>query len=169
MAKKKKEPHCVMGNDSVRCLNCGKDYRFDIRNGVSINMFAAVVKAFDKDHKGCKPSERGKQRFEFNTPEEWAESWDTGISSATIWSVMTGKPTFMHRFGTPGDPSDFGRCYRLLQKFPAWRQRLDQMSTAHPEWAPYVLRWDEMEKLYEEELPSGTAPKLYAVLKELGK
>jgi len=28
----------------------------------------------------------------------------------------------------------------------------------------YVDKWDEMERIYEEELPSGKYPKLYAIM-----
>ena len=61
----------------------------------------------------------------------------------------------------PHDPDDFGRCHRLLQAFPEWRSRLDEMR-AHPGWGPLVDAWSELEALYAEEIQSGKAPKLYA-------
>lgn len=105
------------------------------------------------------------------TPRDWIIGRDTGLSSMTIWEFMTGLPVWeLHRWSglhTPRDPSDFGRCYRLLQHFPEWRSRLPEMAEAKPEWAPLVAAWDELVALYEEELPSGRAPKLYERMQEL--
>lgn len=100
----------------------------------------------------------------------WVAGGDTGISSLTIWSVLSGMfSDTAARFGhwPPSDPSDFGRCYRLLKRFPAWRARLGEVSAAHPRWTRLVEHWAELESLYEEELPNATAPKLYARMKQL--
>lgn len=95
-------------------------------------------------------------------------SGDTGISSETIWHVMTGFP--VRRHGYPLDPSDFGRCYRLLQRFPFWRVRLPEVAARFPrEWTLLVRHWDELTELYEEEVrrPDGIAPLLYRRMKKL--
>lgn len=67
----------------------------------------------------------------------------------------------------PYDPDDFGRCHRLLDRFPAWRLRLGEVPAVYPAWTPLVPAWDELTALYVEELPSGRCPKLYARLREL--
>ena len=70
----------------------------------------------------------------------------------------------------PYDESDFGRCYRLLQHFPAWRARLPEVAAAHPIWGPMVEAWDELTALYEEEMQrsnSGSALKLNERIREL--
>lgn len=95
----------------------------------------------------------------------WMQNGDTGTSSKTIWSVMTGET--VERHGIPYDPADFGRCYRLLKVMPSWRARMPEVATAHPAWAGLVAAWDELTTLYEEESPSGTAPKLYARMQAL--
>lgn len=99
----------------------------------------------------------------------WLRNGDTGLSSETIWSVMMGQyPSRQHwRPTTPSDPSDFGRCYRLLEVMPEWRGRLEEVAEKYPEWRGLVDAWDELTALYEEELPSGTAPKLYERMHEL--
>lgn len=101
------------------------------------------------------------------TPMDWLLSGDTGISSEAICAVMTGSKC---RDGhPPSDPSDFGRCYRLLQHFPEWRPRMNKMVAAYPEWTGLVREWDALTALYEEEIknPNGMAPKLYARMQEL--
>jgi hypothetical protein len=102
------------------------------------------------------------------TPEEWYASGDTGTSSETIWHVMTGFP--VQRHGYPLDPSDFGRCYRLLERFPEWRARMPEVAARFPKmWSLLVINWDRLTALYEEEIkrPDGSAPRLYRLLRDL--
>lgn len=96
---------------------------------------------------------------------EWIVGDDTGISSKTIWSVMMG--VAIDRADKPYDPSDFGRCYRLLKLIPEWRNRLEEVSKTYPQWKGLVENWSELEALWEEESPSGTAPKLYQRIQKL--
>ena len=101
---------------------------------------------------------------------KWIRSGDTGTSSKTIWYVMMGLP-WADSWGPspPWDPDDFGRCYRLLVEFPQWRERLGEVAARYRSWGPLVREWARLTDLYEEEAPSGTAPKLYAAVKELLK
>lgn len=101
------------------------------------------------------------------TPIDWLLSGDTGISSECICAVMTGSKC---RDGsTPSDPSDFGRCYRLLQHFPEWKARMGEVAKKYPEWTALVREWDALTALYEEGIrrKDRCAPKLYARMKEL--
>lgn len=79
---------------------------------------------------------------------QWLQNGDTGVSSETIWSVMTGHP--VRRYDIPYDPSDFGRCYRLLKVMPSWRERLTEVGAKHPRWMPFVRAWDELTALFED-------------------
>lgn len=105
-------------------------------------------------------------------PNEWIISGDTGRSSKTIWAVMMGvvpKEYPWYKFDTPGDPADFGRCYRLLQHFSEWKERLSEVAKTFPEWTPLVREWDSLTALWEEEIKNedGRAPKLYDKMKKL--
>jgi hypothetical protein len=95
------------------------------------------------------------------TPIDWLLNGETGVSSKTICAVMTG--SVAHYNDVPHDPSDFGRCYKLLALFPEWRARLHEVAEKFPMWGPMVEAWDELTALYEEETKSksGKAPKLY--------
>ena len=99
----------------------------------------------------------------------WLMGPDKGTSSLAIFAAMTGTdtPDGFSSPGIPHDPSDFGRCHRLLQHFPEWRRRMPDVARRFPGWAPLVAVWDELTALYEEELPTGAFPKLYARLREL--
>lgn len=104
---------------------------------------------------------------------DWLASDDTGLSSETMcWYFLRGKaPERLHGFPGPChplDPSDFGRCLRLLQAIPEWRSRLPELAQLSPQWAALVANWDRIEALYLEERPSGRAARCYAAMKELG-
>lgn len=104
------------------------------------------------------------------TPIEWLLRDDTGISSKTICAVMTGSEMGgSFDPDVPHDPSDFGRCYRLLQNFPEWKARLPEVAIAYPMWGPMVAAWDELTSMYEEEKQnkSGKAPKMYERMRSL--
>jgi hypothetical protein len=108
---------------------------------------------------------------------QWVIGDDTGISSKTIWAVMTGAVTkkdvedfprpARHLFDVPHDPDDFGRCYRLLKIAPEWRVRLNEMYGIFPEWELMAKYWNAMEKLWEEESPRRRCPKLYDLMQTL--
>lgn len=162
-----KTDHVIISPNGVGCLHCGEEQA--IAFPTSISVYAAIGKAFGKDHKNCKPSEAGKRRMQPKSIMEWARSWDTGISSQTIWSVCMGSGRFDRVGDPPADPDDFGRCSRLLALVPTWRPRLSEVATKYPAWGMIVANWDALEALYQEELPTGAAPKLFTELKRLNE
>jgi hypothetical protein len=102
----------------------------------------------------------------------WLGAGETGLSSETmcLYFISGKAPERLHGFHgpcSPHDPSDLGRCIRLLAIVPEWRQRLPELAALSPEWAGLVSGWDELEALYLAELPSGTAPRCYARMQEL--
>jgi len=96
----------------------------------------------------------------------WLASDRTGVSSKYMAHVLTGK-TLGAKYAHPHDPSDFGRCLGLLEAVPAFRDRLSMMSAESGEWDRLVHSWNEIERLYREELPSGRAPKCFAYMRRL--
>lgn len=84
----------------------------------------------------------------------WLQSNDTGVSSLTISHVLLGIPQKMDRLNGPLDPSDFGRCVRLLEKVPSLRSRMSELAST-PGWKNIAPRWDEFESLYREGMQKG--------------
>jgi hypothetical protein len=85
------------------------------------------------------------------TPDEWIllPSPHVGVSSATIWSALTGRPMpFGWTADIPLDPADFRRCQMLLSVIPGWRERLGEVATRYPVWERFVAAWSELEDLY---------------------
>lgn len=86
-------------------------------------------------------------------PEEvlnWRLGDDTGTSSLLIWHTLTGieNNSRYTSSDTPCDVSDFGRCYRLLEIMPSWKDSLYLVSNKYPHWEPMVRNWSELSDLY---------------------
>ncbi|MBJ8744053.1 hypothetical protein I5403_06030 [Citrobacter farmeri] len=92
---------------------------------------------------------------------QWIVGEDTGLSSLTMASVWLGAKS--GQFSFPRDPSDFGRCWRLVEQIPAIRDAFPRIGAVYPPIAPYLEHWEELSQLYMEAIESGTgkAPELY--------
>jgi hypothetical protein len=103
----------------------------------------------------------------------WGASGDTGISSEALCSVMLGRdPRRDWGYNYPHDPSDLGRCLRLLDKIPEWASRISEMAKLSPEWAALVARWEEIAATMVDEVgidwsKGREAPKTYALMKSV--
>lgn len=183
MSKKSKTPPWVRFDGAqVWCLRCGAKEAVIPVGGISLSkkrlqIMTLIGAAFDEEHAICKETPASPINKKANTPQEWAESHDVGLSSATICYVMSGVTPkrfnwrdFDSMHGSaPADPSDFGRCYRLLQCFPAWRFDLSKVVDRFPgsDWVELVAAWDSLTKFYESELPTGQCPLLFAEMSRL--
>lgn len=96
---------------------------------------------------------------------EWLRSHDTGVSSETMVAIALGAEK--GRFDAPYDPSDFGRCYRLVQKIPEIRDAFDRIGELVPAFAGILREWDDLCRIYERDLKSGGSQELYDRIKEL--
>lgn len=85
---------------------------------------------------------------------KWRASDDTGLSSRYMASVIWGGEEPMYE---PADPSDFGRCYRLIRAVPGTREKLHLLKDKSKYWNLLVDSWDELERLYEEQKESEKA------------
>lgn len=170
MAKRKSPEWAVLDGDGIFCRRCGAREKLfpAVIGGKRGKALLLTVEAFQDEHAKCKETAQSPSVRQAQSPAHWLEGGDTGTSSITICRVLGGIGD-RTRVGWPFDPADFGRCYRLLKLFPAWCARMPEVATAYPNtpWVPYVREWERMTALYEEELPSGTAPKLYALMQSL--
>lgn len=98
--------------------------------------------------------------------DAWLKSDDTGLSSKYMVRVLKHKDK-SGQIHWPHDPSDFGRCFMLLEAVPELRENLGDMSQTCKEWKALVENWQELCDLYNEELPQDNAPKLALRMKEL--
>ncbi len=152
------------------CMRCGQGLCINLPQPLEIAI--ACMNAFVSIHSKCSPGKHIEKPP--MTPEEWAIGRDTGISSLTIYAAITSRKGDGY-FGTPHDPDDFGRCYRLLKLFPQWREQLYKTVTICPEWKPFVEAWDELTTMFEaagwhdeSKPPKGDDGRMYKRMKQLG-
>lgn len=104
----------------------------------------------------------------------WFASHDTGLSSRAIAAKMAGAD--MNQVDMPcppSDPSDLGRCLRLLELFPEWKPRMGEMASVSESWARILPHWDEVVRSMEREVgldwSKGTcAPATFKLMKARG-
>lgn len=99
----------------------------------------------------------------------WFASDDTGTSSEGIACHMTGTP-IRDAWEGPSDPSDLGRCLRLLELFPEWKPRMGEMARHGNEWSALVPHWDDLAQMMADEVgidwsKGRYAPITYAAMK----
>ncbi len=111
---------------------------------------AAVVKAEQEVER----LKRGPVPAELDKYYEWALGGDSGQSSKALVMAITGARVIANcdAKSPPWDPSDFGRCSRVLAKFPELRAGLSKVAALSPIWAAYVEHWDELEALYAQDV-----------------
>lgn len=86
---------------------------------------------------------------------EWLNSWDTGISSKSIFHYMT---LGAKSGGPPSDPADLGRCLRLLERFPEWKPRMPEMASVGRGWDQIMPKWDDIVASFFREAGGDTPP-----------
>lgn len=100
----------------------------------------------------------------------WWKDCDRGLSSQAIALRFTygdGPSEYPH------DPSDFGRCERLMRAVPEIREWFPAMAQVSPRWARLVEQWDDIVATAEVEVPGcfdsrdayGSASRAYAMIR----
>lgn len=103
----------------------------------------------------------------------WLATGERGLSSETLFTCATGVDAEGdHGHNYPHDPSDLGRCRKLLEQCPELVPYLPRVAAAGPEWAALVPRWNELCALMDKEAPEwrqgrGSAPQTYNLMKQI--
>ena len=163
--------HVIIRNESLFCSHCGR--KLGVSYPIEIDVFAAMAKAFSKSHAACEktwqeptPDEKAK---EFENKKKWLEQGEHGVSSKTIYSVLSRQPLISpNRYSHPLDPDDFRRCYLLLQFVPSWRARISEMGSVSTTWAALAENWDKLTKILEDKIKNRKPNKMYQFMKSLG-
>ena len=189
VAKNKKQSHCVIRNGKLFCLHCGGEQILPLPIGVE--MFSAMCNTFQKIHKSCKKTwkepEVDPSWSERSKAIHWLKYCEHGNSSLTIFSVIFRTlPEYREyelgmrkdllspvEYCHPYDPSDFNRCYKLLQVVPEWREKLYLMKPVSPVWNKLVDNWgkltDMLERNVKEEWVNAKEIGMYEFMQELIK
>lgn len=93
---------------------------------------------------------------------EWLMSDDTGLSSKYLAGILLAADSeVVDRINYPHDPSDFGRCLRLVRLLDC-RDEIEVMSYVSFEWDAVVRNWDRWAELYDQaERTDGKSTELY--------
>lgn len=127
-----------------------ESHGFPILDPGAAQAFGATLCITNESGAGALRAEITETNKNKSREDAWILGCDTGLSSKTIFSVMTGKSDVGHG-DHPWDCDDFGRCYRLLKLFPEWKSRLGEVSARYPAWTGLVSAWDELTELFEAE------------------
>lgn len=100
---------------------------------------------------------------------KWLLSGDTGSSSKAICAHMSGAGS-SDMCSYPSDPSDLGRCLRLLELVPEWNARIGEMAQYSPGWAGLITEWLALTELMKNEVgihweKGKSAPETYKAMK----
>jgi len=105
---------------------------------------------------------------------KWFATKNTGVSSKAMAFAAVGienKGNFANC--TPSDPADFNRCLVLIDSVPEIKEKFSDIAKLSQEWAVVISRWDELEKIFIDEVgfdwsKEGSATKTYELMKEIG-
>lgn len=105
---------------------------------------------------------------------EWLASGDCGISSKCLVYAALGMFSTLRWFdqSPPYDPSDLGRCLRMLKLMPWVRELAWPTLAASPRWKRVLDNWDKLAESMQDEVgidwsKGQSAPKTYALMKEI--
>jgi hypothetical protein len=149
--------HAILDGSDFFCVHCGAREKVLPIALSRIRALEALGLAFAAEHEDCVETDTSPSRLAASSPTAWLNSGDTGLSSATIWSVMTEQPFPLANFAAgamPADADDFGRCHRLLERFPGWRPRMPEVAAKHPGWSRLVEAWERLTAVYVQEGPA---------------
>lgn len=84
-----------------------------------------------------------------NALKSWLFSTDTGSSSRFMACVLSGWSIPLPSNDYPRDPSDLGRCIRLIESVPEFKGCIHKMNAHGSEWQQVVLHWEQWSELYK--------------------
>lgn len=94
--------------------------------------------------------------------QEWLKNGEKGISSKVMFGAITG--LWLDNYDwTPSDPSDFNRCFKLINQVPEWKKELNKVSLISKEWKNVIDNWDKLSEMLE-----NRDKEMYYFMKTLG-
>lgn len=139
-------------NGNLFCLNCGGE--FVLKSPMKITDVVKKTDAFNELHKDCEKTWSEPKSDQTKTIEEraiwWLANGETGMSSKTMVGCFMNYTNYP--INHPYDPSDFGRCYKLLQVIPEWKSNLymRKLKKLSIPWKNLYQNWEKLTEMYEE-------------------
>ena len=165
-----KVEHTTVRNKKLFCLHCGGE--FDLHYPFPVNELIKKTKSFNSLHQDCKPMWKQPEVDQSKSVQDkmtfWLGQGERGISSETMFEVISGQITNRIPKRHPCDPDDFRRCYLLLKTIPEWKDELHKLRGLSPVWGKLVDNWDKLTELLEEQLKTKKPNGMYLLMKSLG-
>jgi len=144
--------HTLIRNQQLFCTNCGGSHALNFPLG--IDEMNKKIEAFNDLHGDCEKTWEEPKADQSKTVREraiwWFSKGEVGLSSKVMCTFfLTGgiAGIFPHY---PHDPDDFGRCYKLLEAIPEWKEELPDLATLSEPWSKLVENWDTLTEMYEQ-------------------
>ncbi len=168
---KKENNHTTFRNQKLFCTHCGGT--FDIPIPLEVTEMTKKINSFNDLHMDCKPVWKQPEPDMSTSVEDrktfWLSHGEKGMSSEAMFSVLSGTKTLFGRgLRHPCDPSDFRRCYQLLQTIPEWRAELHKMKAVSGVWSKLVDNWSKLEEMLLEQMETKKANGMYEFMETLG-
>jgi len=142
--------HTTIRNGKLFCLHCGGSH--DISLPMALDKMVSTMEAFNALHANCvktwEEPEPDHSLLQHERAQWWMKYGETGLSSKTMWYHFMNCADFAIDY--PHDPSDFGRCYKLLEAVPEWKSRIKELASLSPVWKKLVENWDKLSRMYED-------------------
>lgn len=156
--------------ESLSAEEARRALREHLANGHKLLPLDKSCEGFDSAGGGCPGHVKAKHVPVAERANQWIVGQDTGMSSIAMWAHMQGVRKFDR--SAPLDPSDLGRCLRLLELIPEWRPRVQELASLGPRWAALTTHWKELEELLAGEVgidwkKGRTAPLTFARMNEI--
>jgi len=146
---KSKVDHTTFRNGDLFCSHCGGKQELPLP--MQVEMLDAMIGAFNKIHKSCKPVWKQPEVNQNLSVSQRANWWwnngERGASSETMWYCLADR---IKRREHPHDPDDFKRCYKLLKVIPEWKNELHKLKEISDVWARLVENWGKLTEMYED-------------------
>ena len=84
-----------------------------------------------------------------NALKSWLFSGDTGLSSRFMACVLSEWDIPLPNCDYPHDPGDLGRCIRLIECVPEFKDCIHKMNAHGSKWQQVVLYWEQWSELYK--------------------
>lgn len=133
----------------------------DVDNAAAIAAAVNFLRAHSAEIAGALAAQTTERRALL-----WLAGRDSGLSSQAIAYHMLGLSS---NGNYPLDPSDLGRCLRMLELFPEWKPRISEMASYSKCWAGLCARWDALAAMMADEVgidwsKGRNAPKTYQAM-----
>lgn len=138
--------HTIFRNGNLFCTHCGVESVMTLP--MPIDKWGNWIKAFNKKHAKCEKTwvepVADMSLSEIERIDWWLKNGDRGNSSETMLCICYNRTLVEMTFDTPHDPSDFYRCYKLVEAVPEIKDKFYLLANTSNKWKVIIDKWDSL-------------------------